>query len=199
MTGDGATGAALTGHPGIDKVAFTGSTAVGRVIRRQIAGSGKALTLELGGKSPFIVFADADLDAAVEGVEHLAHAPLSEALLHVVAVGDDGSRTDGVGLAHGDGMDRRRETAAERIVQVRGDRNRGERLTPSTGRGLVPAGTHYGRRDGPVAQDRSKVRRGFCRIGSSRGGPAHPDGPREAGDVDSASAERPIPARPPPL
>ena len=68
VTGDGATGAALTGHPGIDKVAFTGSTAVGRVIRRQIAGSGKALTLELGGKSPFIVFADADLDAAVEGV-----------------------------------------------------------------------------------------------------------------------------------
>ncbi|MBJ2153258.1 aldehyde dehydrogenase family protein [Paracoccus sp. IB05] len=68
VTGDGTTGAALTGHPGIDKVAFTGSTAVGRVIRRQIAGSGKALTLELGGKSPFIVFADADLDAAVEGV-----------------------------------------------------------------------------------------------------------------------------------
>ncbi|NPD14721.1 aldehyde dehydrogenase family protein [Xinfangfangia sp. D13-10-4-6] len=68
VTGDGATGAALTGHPGVDKVAFTGSTAVGRQIRRQIAGSGKALTLELGGKSPFIVFADADLDAAVEGV-----------------------------------------------------------------------------------------------------------------------------------
>ena len=68
VTGDGETGALITGHPGIDKVAFTGSTEVGRVIRRQIAGSGKALTLELGGKSPFIVFADADLDAAVEGV-----------------------------------------------------------------------------------------------------------------------------------
>ncbi|VDC26749.1 aldehyde dehydrogenase family protein [Pseudogemmobacter humi] len=68
VTGDGATGAALTGHPGVDKVAFTGSTEVGRLIRRQTAGSGKALTLELGGKSPFIVFADADLDAAVEGV-----------------------------------------------------------------------------------------------------------------------------------
>ncbi len=68
VTGDGRTGAALTGHDGVDKVAFTGSTEVGRQIRRQIAGSGKALTLELGGKSPFIVFADADLDAAVEGV-----------------------------------------------------------------------------------------------------------------------------------
>ena len=68
VTGDGATGAAVVGHPGIDKVAFTGSTEVGRLIRRQIAGSGKALTLELGGKSPFVVFADADLDAAVEGV-----------------------------------------------------------------------------------------------------------------------------------
>ena len=59
---------ALVGHKGIDKVAFTGSAEVGRIIRRQIAGSGKALTLELGGKSPFVVFADADLDAAVEGV-----------------------------------------------------------------------------------------------------------------------------------
>jgi aldehyde dehydrogenase (NAD+) len=68
VTGDGQTGAAITGHAGIDKVAFTGSTEVGRIIRRQIAGSGKALTLELGGKSPFVVFADADLDAAVEGV-----------------------------------------------------------------------------------------------------------------------------------
>ena len=68
VTGDGVTGAALTGHEGVDKVAFTGSTDVGRIIRRQIAGSGKALTLELGGKSPFIVFQDADLDAAVEGV-----------------------------------------------------------------------------------------------------------------------------------
>tara|TARA_R100000687_G_scaffold83685_1_gene88761 strand:- start:13384 stop:15750 length:2367 start_codon:yes stop_codon:yes gene_type:complete len=68
VTGDGDTGAAIVGHDDIDKVAFTGSTDVGRVIRRQSAGSGKQLTLELGGKSPFVVFADADLDAAVEGV-----------------------------------------------------------------------------------------------------------------------------------
>ncbi|MBT9246984.1 aldehyde dehydrogenase family protein [Gemmobacter fulvus] len=68
VNGDGETGAAIAGHPDVDKVAFTGSTEVGRVIRRQIAGSGKKLSLELGGKSPFIVFEDADLDAAVEGV-----------------------------------------------------------------------------------------------------------------------------------
>ncbi|MDP0927421.1 aldehyde dehydrogenase family protein [Paracoccus onubensis] len=68
VTGDGETGAAIVAHDGIDKIAFTGSTEVGRLIRRQTAGSGKSLTLELGGKSPFVVFADADLDAAVEGV-----------------------------------------------------------------------------------------------------------------------------------
>jgi aldehyde dehydrogenase (NAD+) len=68
VTGDGAPGAALVEHPGVDKIAFTGSTEVGRVIRRATAGTGKALTLELGGKSPFVVMADADLDAAVEGV-----------------------------------------------------------------------------------------------------------------------------------
>ncbi|MFQ5623507.1 MAG: aldehyde dehydrogenase family protein [Paracoccaceae bacterium] len=68
ITGDGRTGALLAGHGGIDKVAFTGSTEVGRIIREATAGSGKKLTLELGGKSPFIVFDDADLDSAVEGV-----------------------------------------------------------------------------------------------------------------------------------
>ena len=68
VTGDGATGAAITTHPGIDKVAFTGSTEVGRRIREATAGTGKALTLELGGKSPYIVFDDADLDSAVEGL-----------------------------------------------------------------------------------------------------------------------------------
>jgi aldehyde dehydrogenase (NAD+) len=68
VTGPGATGAALVEHPGIDKIAFTGSTEVGRQIRERTAGTGKSLTLELGGKSPFIVFEDADLDGAVEGV-----------------------------------------------------------------------------------------------------------------------------------
>ena len=68
VTGDGATGAALVDHAGVDKIAFTGSTEVGRLIRKATAGSGKKLSLELGGKSPFIVHEDADLDAAVEGV-----------------------------------------------------------------------------------------------------------------------------------
>ncbi len=67
VTGDGATGAALVASP-VDKVAFTGSTEVGKKIRAATAGSGKALTLELGGKSPYIVFDDADLDSAVEGL-----------------------------------------------------------------------------------------------------------------------------------
>ena len=68
VCGDGSTGAALVAHPDVDKIAFTGSTEVGRQIREVTAGSGKRLSLELGGKSPFIVFDDADLDAAVEGV-----------------------------------------------------------------------------------------------------------------------------------
>lgn len=68
VTGDGETGAALVAHPQVAKIAFTGSTEVGRKIRAATAGSGKALTLELGGKSPYIVFDDADLDSAVEGL-----------------------------------------------------------------------------------------------------------------------------------
>ena len=64
----GETGAALVGHGGIDKVAFTGSTEVGKEIRRRLAGSGRALTLELGGKGAHVVFDDAPLDQAVEGV-----------------------------------------------------------------------------------------------------------------------------------
>jgi aldehyde dehydrogenase (NAD+) len=68
VTGDGAPGEALVGHPGVDKIAFTGSTEVGRLIRKATAGTGKKLSLELGGKSPFVVFEDADLDSAVEGI-----------------------------------------------------------------------------------------------------------------------------------
>lgn len=68
INGAGQTGAALSASEGVDKVAFTGSTSVGRAIRQATAGQGKKLTLELGGKSAFIVFEDADLDAAVEGL-----------------------------------------------------------------------------------------------------------------------------------
>lgn len=68
VTGDGETGAALVSHADVNKIAFTGSTAVGRKIREATAGSGKALTLELGGKSPYIVFDDADIDSAIEGL-----------------------------------------------------------------------------------------------------------------------------------
>ncbi|HEY6514746.1 MAG TPA: aldehyde dehydrogenase family protein [Steroidobacteraceae bacterium] len=68
LTGDGRVGELIVQHAGIAKIAFTGSTEVGRLIRRSTAGTGKSLTLELGGKSPFVVLEDADLDAAVEGL-----------------------------------------------------------------------------------------------------------------------------------
>ncbi|MCB0772040.1 MAG: aldehyde dehydrogenase family protein, partial [Flavobacteriales bacterium] len=68
VTGAGATGAALVNHPDVDKIAFTGSTAVGKLIQRATAGTGKKLTLELGGKAPNIIFADATIDQAVEGI-----------------------------------------------------------------------------------------------------------------------------------
>jgi aldehyde dehydrogenase (NAD+) len=68
VTGDGSTGEALVKHPDVDKIAFTGSTEVGRAIRAATAAGHKRLSLELGGKSPFIVFEDSDLDSAVEGL-----------------------------------------------------------------------------------------------------------------------------------
>ena len=68
VTGDGSTGEALVKHPDVDKIAFTGSTEVGRAIRSATASTHKRLSLELGGKSPFVVFEDADLDSAVEGL-----------------------------------------------------------------------------------------------------------------------------------
>ncbi|HTU40433.1 MAG TPA: aldehyde dehydrogenase family protein, partial [Candidatus Aquilonibacter sp.] len=68
VTGDGSTGEALVKHPDVDKIAFTGSTEVGRAIRAATATTSKRLSLELGGKSPFIIFDDADLDSAVEGL-----------------------------------------------------------------------------------------------------------------------------------
>jgi aldehyde dehydrogenase (NAD+) len=68
ITGSSKAGSMIVEHPDVDKIAFTGSTEVGRILRRQTAGSGKKLSLELGGKSPFLVFEDADLDSAIEGV-----------------------------------------------------------------------------------------------------------------------------------
>src|SRR5262249_36292961 len=68
LTGDGRAGAALTGHPGVDKIAFTGSTEVGKQIAAGVAGTGKKVTLELGGKAANIVFDDAPVEQAVEGI-----------------------------------------------------------------------------------------------------------------------------------
>ena len=68
VTGDGTTGAATVAHPGVDKVAFTGSTAVGKEIQRTLAGTGRRLTLELGGKAANVIFEDAALDQVTEGI-----------------------------------------------------------------------------------------------------------------------------------
>jgi len=68
VTGQGDIGAAIVNHPDVDKIAFTGSTEVGKIIRAATAGTGKGLSLELGGKSPYIVFDDADVDSAIEGL-----------------------------------------------------------------------------------------------------------------------------------
>ncbi len=68
ITGSGRMGSTLADHPDVDKIAFTGSTPIGQLLRRRIAGSGKKISLELGGKSPVIIFNNADLDSAVEGV-----------------------------------------------------------------------------------------------------------------------------------
>jgi len=68
LTGDGRTGAEIVKHPGTDKIAFTGSTEIGKAIQRELAGTGKKLTLELGGKAANIIFDDAALDQAVEGI-----------------------------------------------------------------------------------------------------------------------------------
>jgi aldehyde dehydrogenase (NAD+) len=68
LLGDGKAGKLLVDHPDVKKIAFTGSTEVGRILRKTTAGTGKKLTLELGGKSPFIVYEDADLDSVVEGL-----------------------------------------------------------------------------------------------------------------------------------
>ena len=68
VTGNGRTGAEVVAHPGVDKVAFTGSTEVGKLIQKRLAGTGRRLTLELGGKAPHVIFDDAPLDQAIEGV-----------------------------------------------------------------------------------------------------------------------------------
>jgi aldehyde dehydrogenase (NAD+) len=68
ITGSSKAGSMIVTHPDVDKIAFTGSTEVGRILRRQTAGTGKKISLELGGKSPYLVFEDADLDSAIEGV-----------------------------------------------------------------------------------------------------------------------------------
>src|SRR5205809_628017 len=92
ITGDGESGKLLVDHPDVDKIAFTGSTDVGRNIRQATAGTGKNPSLARAGKSPFIVFEDADLDSVVEGVVDVPNRRLllaGDAVHRRVALGDD--------------------------------------------------------------------------------------------------------------
>ena len=133
ITGDGKTGAALVGHAGVDKVAFTGSTDVGRAIRAATAGSGKKLTLELGGKSPFIVFDDADMDSVVEGCGRRDLVQPGAGLLrwfaHSCVRGNGGDANEQVAGTNGDIAHR---FAARQVSRYRCDRGTGA------------AGTHRG-------------------------------------------------------
>ena len=111
VTGDGETGELIVRHKDVQKIAFTGSTEVGRMIRRETAGTGKKLSLELGGKSPFIVFEDADLDGAVEGVvdaiwfnQGQVCCAGSRLLLQESIAGKDDRETP---TSHGESADRR--------------------------------------------------------------------------------------------
>ncbi len=151
VTGDGRTGAALVEHGGVDKIAFTGSTEVGKAIQRRLAGSGKKLTLELGGKAANVVFDDCALDQAVEGivngiyfnqghvccagsrllVQESIYEPLVDKLkrrLSTLRVGDPLDKNTDVG-------------AINSRAQLEADRGAG-RLGPRRGRRDLPAAVH---------------------------------------------------------
>ncbi len=137
VTGAGETGKAVVEHPGIDKIAFTGSAEVGRLIRIATAGTGKKLTLELSGKSPFVVFEDADLDAAVEGAVDAIWFNQGQVLLRRLAPAGAGKhRRDALRqAARPDGNAARRRSAGQehryrrhRLAQTaRPDRRPGEK------------------------------------------------------------------------
>ena len=158
VTGDGRAGAELVKHPDVDKIAFTGSTEVGKAIQRELAGTGKRLTLELGGKAANIIFDDAALDQAVEGivngiyfnqghvccagsrllVQESIYEPVIEKLkrrLTTLRVGDPLDKNTDVGCDQ-------LEAAAREDRGARPERGRGRRgdlpaAVPSAGEGLL--------------------------------------------------------------
>ena len=206
VPGPGEIGMALVTHPGVDKVAFTGSTEIGKRIQRGVAGTDKALTLELGGKAANIVFDDAPLDQAVEGIvngiyfnqgevccagsrllvqESIAD-PLIDKLkdrLATIRVGDPLDKNTDVGAINS-------KSQLEKITElVAGRRGRGRRplparLRPARARLLLPADAVHERR--PEPPDRAR--------GDLRAGPVGADVPdaRRGGREGQQHALRPV-------
>ena len=185
ITGAGATGQALVAHPDVDKVAFTGSTAVGRAIAKSVAGSHKKVTLELGGKAANIVFDDAPIDQAIEGIVngiffnqgHVCCA--GSRLLVQESVADDvldRLKRRMATLRVGDPLDKNTDigaiNSAEQLAKIR------ELLRHRRGRGrgplvaavraaearlLVPADDLHQRHPGPPDRPRGDLRPGALR------------------------------------
>ncbi len=196
LTGDGATGQALVSHPGVDKIAFTGSTEVGKEILRAVAGTGRKLTLELGGKAANVVFDDAPLDQAVEGIVngiffnqgHVCCAGSRLLVQESIAdtVLDRLKRRLGT-LRLGDPLDKNTDIGA---INSRQQLDKIEQLTapavPAAHRWLlVPADSLQ--RGEPVAPDRP---RGDLRPGPVRAHVPHPGGGRGQGEQHSVRTVR---------
>jgi acyl-CoA reductase-like NAD-dependent aldehyde dehydrogenase len=160
VTGDGETGAAVVDHPGIDKVAFTGSTAVGREIGAKAGGALKRLTLELGGKSPNIILPDADLDAATKGAFQAIYFNTGQAC-------NAGSRL----FVHRDQFDQVVSALAERAAKARV----GPGLDPSTQLGPLVSAEQYERVNRYI--EAGQAEGAELVAGSSTPAPAAPDAP----------------------
>ncbi len=182
VTGAGGTGQALVGHPDVDKVAFTGSTEVGKAIARTVAGTDKRVTLELGGKAANIVFDDAPLDQAVEGIVNgiffnqghvccagsrlLVQESVAEDVLHrlkrrmaTLRVGDPLDKNTDVGAINS------AEQLRPHPRAVRHRRGRGRRalvgpVRAALARLLVPADAVHRRHPGPPDRPRGDLRAG---------------------------------------
>ena len=198
LTGAGATGAGLVAHPGVDKVAFTGSTEVGKAIQRATAGTGKQLTLELGGKAANIVFDDAPLDQAIEGIvngiffnqgqvccagsrllvqESIADEVIAKlkTRLETLRLGDPLDKNTDIGAINSAAqLDKIRELAA--AGEAEGARALVAAVHAARARLLVPADRLH--RGGPGAPHRP---RGDLRPGALRAHLPHPAGGRDEG------------------
>ena len=185
ITGAGGTGQALVGHPGIDKVAFTGSTEVGKAIARTVAGTDKKVTLELGGKAANIVFDDAPLDQAVEGIvtgiffnqghvccagsRLLVQESIADELLDQAQAPDvDAARRRPARQEHRHRRDQLRRAARPDPRAVRHRRGRGRRalvarVRAAVARLLVPADALHRRHPGPPDRPRGDLRPGAVR------------------------------------